>query len=167
MRDVALPYCGALRNIGLVVLVRDRRLAASCACSLSRTGRIGRACPGDGDADATGTTMPLVQVHEPAGMLMMSPLPATWIGPLRCSFTSLRLQSPPCTSLRGRGPKEQQEKSDKYPSWRCFSLSISFFVATKIHCVDGPGKGPPRSCPPSPCGSAIDAHAAPVRSVSA
>ena len=39
-----------------------------------------------------GTIIPVVQVHEPAGMTIVSPLTATCVGPLMTAFTSLRLQ---------------------------------------------------------------------------
>jgi len=35
-----------------------------------------------------GTTMPLVHVQDPAGMMMVSPLTATRVGPLMTALTS-------------------------------------------------------------------------------
>src|SRR6266568_5603029 len=39
-----------------------------------------------------GTTMPVVQVQVPAGMLIVSPSTAVCVGPLMTAFTSVRLQ---------------------------------------------------------------------------
>ena len=35
-----------------------------------------------------GTVIPVFHVHVPAGMLMISPFAAVWIGPLMTAFTS-------------------------------------------------------------------------------
>ena len=40
-----------------------------------------------------GTVTPLVQVHAPAGTLIVSPSTAVWVGPLMTAFTLLRPQS--------------------------------------------------------------------------
>jgi hypothetical protein len=38
------------------------------------------------------TEIPLVHVHDPAGIMITSPLPAVCVGPLMTAFTSLKLQ---------------------------------------------------------------------------
>jgi hypothetical protein len=39
-----------------------------------------------------GTVIPEVQVHDPAGMMIVSPSTAVCIGPLMTAFTSIWLQ---------------------------------------------------------------------------
>jgi len=61
-----------------------------------------------------GTEIPFVQVQEPAGILMMSPLPAVCVGPLMTAFTSDRLQDAavkvPCAFAKGARKNNKAKK---------------------------------------------------------
>src|SRR6267378_4085703 len=73
-----------------------------------------------------GTVMPLVQVHEPAGMLIVSPLTAVCVGPLMMAFTADWLQDAavkvPCAFAKdGR-------KSNKATKTTTKKLASSFIL---------------------------------------
>src|SRR6202035_680425 len=72
-----------------------------------------------------GTVIPLVQVQEPAGILMVSPLTAVCLGPLIIAFTSDRLQDAavkvPCAFADGA---RRSSKTKKKTTKRLTSIFI-------------------------------------------
>lgn len=75
-----------------------------------------------------GTLIPEVQVQEPGGMLMVSPLTAVCVGPLMMAFTSDQLQDAavwvPCAFTQGAKKRKMINEADREKNTCLLILSI-------------------------------------------
>ena len=89
IRDVELPYCGDILkatapfNVSVVPLAQEDEGAEVLEPEF------GVPLPVIVMPICDGTTIPVVQVHVPAGMLIVSPSTATCVGPLMTALTLL------------------------------------------------------------------------------